>query len=62
MPNRRKLETYADQIKFAYSEGEMTLRELALHHKVSPGTIRNLLVAHGVTLRKRGRRSARRTV
>lgn len=51
----RKLETNAEQIIKAYQNG-MTLAELSELHQCSIGTVRNLLIAHGVERRKRGRR------
>lgn len=52
---RNKLASSKDQIVSAYKNGT-TLRELAELHEVSAGTVRNLLVEEGVTMRARGRR------
>jgi len=56
MPHKRKLQKEELLIVEAYSQHNRTLRELACFHSVSTGTIRNILVRHGVTRRMRGRK------
>lgn len=50
---QRKLNVERPIIVESYNNG-MTLRELADFHKVSPTTIRRLLVEEGVSIRRRG--------
>lgn len=50
-----KLTTVRDQVCSAYRNGA-TLREIGDLHGVSPGTVRNVLIEMGETLRSRGRR------
>lgn len=57
MPRIRKLEAQAAQIAMTYTNAGFTIRQLAVLHSVSPGTIRNILKRQGTSLRKRGRRS-----
>ncbi len=56
MAYRRKLKKEEPQIVVAYRDQSQTLRDIARFHKVSPGTIRNILIRHEVSLRMRGRR------
>ncbi len=58
---RVKLTTARDQIRDAYRNGA-TLRQIGDVHEVSPGTVRNLLIEMGETLRPRGRRKHESTV
>lgn len=53
---RNKLVAYRDQIRDAYLNGA-TLRSIGDVHDVSAGTVRNLLLEMGVSMRPRGRRS-----
>lgn len=50
----RKLDTVRQPILTAYDNG-VSLDKIAQAHNVSKGTIRNLLIAEGVSLRTRGR-------
>jgi len=50
----RKLDTVAEQVVSAYTNGTC-LEELSKLFNVSVNTVRNLLVARAVPLRKRGR-------
>ena len=50
----RKLDTVRAPVLTAYNNG-ISLDAIAAAHQVSKGTIRNLLLAEGVTLRKQGR-------
>jgi transposase len=52
---RNKLATAREQVVEAYRNGA-TLREIADFHKVSPGTVRNMLIEEGASLRRPGRR------
>jgi hypothetical protein len=52
---RKKLALVHDLVVEGYANGA-TLRELAIVYECAPGTIRNLLLAKGTDLRKRGRR------
>lgn len=56
MARVRKLDAYIEIIKEAYLAGASML-DLAATHKVSEGTIRNILIREGVPLNKRGRRT-----
>lgn len=47
----------AHQEVIAGYNNNLTIRELGKLHGVSPGTIRNCLIANDVKLRKRGRRA-----
>lgn len=57
---RRKLATSKDQVVQAYENGA-TLRQIAEVHGVSMGTVRNLLITEGKTLRPTGRPPGPRT-
>lgn len=50
----RKLDTVRAPVLTAYSNG-VSMDEIANAHKVSKGTVRNMLLAEGVSLRKQGR-------
>ncbi|MCI0558468.1 MAG: sigma-70 region 4 domain-containing protein [Nitrososphaera sp.] len=50
----RKLATSKEQVLLAYENGA-TMRQIADVHGVSVGTVRNLLIAEGVTIRAKGR-------
>jgi hypothetical protein len=52
---KNKLSTSRDQVREAYRNGA-TLRDIGEVHGVSPGTVRNVLMEMGETLRPRGRR------
>jgi hypothetical protein len=56
--NRSKLWQVSDEVITAYTTNAQTLSQIAKFHDVSTGTVRNLLISKGVTLRQRGRRSA----
>jgi hypothetical protein len=56
MPRVRKLESLNDIIVASYGLGT-SIDLIASTHNVSPGTIRNILIRHGVSLRKQGRRA-----
>jgi len=51
---KNKTSPYRDQIKGAYMNGA-TLKEIAVVHGVSQGTVRNCLIEMGVEMRSRGR-------
>lgn len=53
---RYKLSMVADEVVEAYTTHGKTLREIADFHNVAPGTVRNLLISRGVSLRSRGRK------
>lgn len=55
MPKVRKLESIKDVIISGYNLG-VSITLLASTYNVSSGTIRNILIRQGVTLRKQGRR------
>lgn len=55
MPAVRKLAKETSQVYMAYENGA-TIRIIARAYKVSPGTIRNILIRGGYALRRRGRR------
>jgi len=50
----RKLATSKEQVVLAYQNGA-TMRQIAEVHGVSIGTVRNLLIAEGSEIRKKGR-------
>jgi orotate phosphoribosyltransferase-like protein len=50
----RKLDTVRTPVLTAYNNG-VSMDAIADAHKVSKGTVRNLLLAEGVNLRKQGR-------
>lgn len=52
---KNKLAMHHDQVREAYRNGA-TLRQIGEVHGVSPGTVRNVLVDLGESLRSRGRR------
>jgi transposase-like protein len=52
---KNKLATSREQVREAYRNGA-TLREIGEVHGVSAGTVRNVLIELGETLRSRGRR------
>lgn len=52
---RNKLSMAKEQVREAYRNGA-TLRQIAELHGASPGTVRNVLIEMGETLRHRGRR------
>jgi hypothetical protein len=54
---KRKLASVKGYIIEGYTYGS-TLRDLAITYDVSPGTIRNLLIDNGISLRSPGRRRA----
>lgn len=56
MPRVRKLEALKDLIVASYRMGT-SIDLIASTHNVSPGTIRNILIRQGVTLRKQGRQA-----
>ena len=56
MPRVRKLEALKDIIVASYRMGT-SIDLIASTHNVSPGTIRNILIRQGVTLRKQGRQA-----
>lgn len=60
MARVKKLDTVRNPILTAYNNG-VSMDQIAKAHNVSKGTIRNLLVAEGVSLRKRGRPKNTRT-
>jgi hypothetical protein len=51
----KKLAMAREQVREAYRNGA-TLRQIGEVHDVSPGTVRNVLMEMGETLRPRGRR------
>lgn len=55
MPRVRKLEAINDVIVSSYEMG-VSIDLIASTYSVSPGTIRNILIRQGVTLRKQGRK------
>lgn len=52
----RKLATSKEQVVLAYRNGA-TMRQIAEVHGVSVGTVRNLLVSEGESIRAKGRPS-----
>ena len=52
---KNKLSPYRDQVRDAYTNGA-TLKEIAVVHGISQGTVRNCLIEMGVELRPRGRK------
>ena len=54
-PMKNKLATARDQVREAYRNGA-TLRQIGEVHGVSAGTVRNVLIEMGETMRPRGRR------
>jgi hypothetical protein len=56
--SRNKLLSVADQVVTAYTEKDQTVAEIASYFSCSTGTVRNLLVMKGVTMRPRGRRKS----
>jgi len=58
---KRKLAPVKGYVIEGYSNGA-TIRDLAITYDVSPGTIRNLLIDNGITLRSPGRRRKEKTV
>ena len=52
---KNKLATAREQVREAYKNGA-TLRQISEVHGVSAGTVRNVLIEMGETLRARGRR------
>jgi transposase-like protein len=52
---KNKLTIAREQVREAYRNGA-TLRQIGDVHDVSPGTVRNVLMEMGETLRPRGRR------
>lgn len=52
---KNKLATAREQVRAAYRNGA-TLRQIGEVHGVSAGTVRNVLIEMGETLRSRGRR------
>ena len=55
MPRVRILESLTDVIKQGYENGA-SMADLAATYGTSDGTIRNILIRNGVTLRKQGRK------
>ena len=55
MPRVRKLEAVKDIIVASYNLGT-SIDLIASTHNVSAGTIRNILIRQGVSLRKQGRK------
>ena len=58
---KNKLATVRPQVQEAYRNGA-TLRQIGDVHGVSPGTVRNVLIEMGETMRSRGRRKKSRTI
>lgn len=56
---KSKLSTAKEQVREAYRNGA-TLREIADVHNVSAGTVRNLLIESGESLRRPGRKSGKK--
>lgn len=56
MAPHRKLKRYERIIIEAYVQYDRTYEELAAFYNVAVGTIRNILLRHGVTPRSAGRR------
>jgi DNA-directed RNA polymerase specialized sigma24 family protein len=52
---KNKMSPYRDTVRDAYANGA-TLKEIAVVHGVSQGTVRNCLIEMGVELRPRGRK------
>lgn len=50
----RKLDMAREQVLTAYRNG-VSLEEISKLHKVSKGTVRNMVISEGEVLRKRGR-------
>ena len=61
MPRVRKLEALRDVIVEGYQLGA-SIDLIASTHNVSPGTVRNILIRQGVTLRKQGRKKGTNNV
>jgi hypothetical protein len=53
---RNKLFPVAQQVIHAYVEGGATIAEIGAFFDCSEGTVRNLLLIRGVTMRPRGRK------
>lgn len=58
---KNKLFLAREQVREAYKNGA-TLRQISEVHGVSSGTVRNVLIEMGETLRSRGRRKREETV
>ena len=58
---RNKLSTVHEPVIEAYRNGA-TIRAIADIYNVSPGTVRNLLIEEGETMRSRGRRKKIETI
>jgi len=58
---KNKLATVHEPVIEAYRNGA-TLRAIADVYDVSPGTVRNLLIAEGEIMRSRGRRKKAETI
>ena len=56
MPAIRKLAKETALVVMAYNNGA-TLRVIGGAYRVSPGTVRNILLREGITLRRRGRKN-----
>ena len=50
----RKLDAARPLVRTAYDNG-LSMDAIAIAHNVSKGTVRNLLLAEGIVLRKQGR-------
>lgn len=55
MPRIRKLEALNDIIVTSYKNGA-SIKNIAFTNNVSSGTIRNILIRQGVSIKKQGRR------